>query len=231
MGVLPPSKSPLSAEVHPPLPSIHAGRAIEPSTTGSATPNVPAISSTAVVPPPGQAPWRRRVQSMALVENASGCVTLAVAGAFRDGAHVVYAIQVCTGPTESRVHRRYSAFGQLKKIALRLLTAGPCCHHRSCHLQPVLQHVFDEIEMDSYRVLNTEKVVRERIATLHFFLQRLHDALFKCPEPTRLLTAAHGCKVAKLIKSFLDMAPPPSWEESCHRQDMSMLSASRRRVR
>ncbi|RHY13523.1 hypothetical protein DYB25_004423 [Aphanomyces astaci] len=135
-----------------------------------------------------------------------------VLGAFRDGSHIVYAIQVCAGPHETRVHRRYSAFAQLKKIALRLLTTGPCCHQRSCHLDSVLRSVFDEIDLDSFRVINTEKLVQHRIAKLHFFLQRMHDALLKCPGRPRRLSEAHGCKVTKLIKSFLDIARPSTWE-------------------
>ncbi|KAF0690183.1 Aste57867_18433 [Aphanomyces stellatus] len=131
-----------------------------------------------------------------------------ILGASRDSRHTEYAIQVRAGSRHAIVRRRYSAFVQLRQLILAHL-ASPCCfcgHDDACQLRGILRPVFAELEFDTLHILNTDHVVQQRISKLHFFLQRLHDALYKSPDAAIATSEARGCKAMTLLRSFFQVA-------------------------
>ncbi|CAK4086008.1 unnamed protein product [Aphanomyces euteiches] len=130
-----------------------------------------------------------------------------VLGALHDGSHTTYVIQVSehNGRGIATVRRRYSAYVDLRKYALRHLTSCAC--GTPCLLQPILRDVFIEMETDTFFVLNTDRLIQHRVASMHYFLQRLHNELAKAPPKLVIRSEAKGCKVTALIKSYIGALP------------------------
>ncbi|RHY13524.1 hypothetical protein DYB25_004422 [Aphanomyces astaci] len=131
-----------------------------------------------------------------------------VVDAKRDGNHTEYAIRIQTHDDDIVVYRRYSAFVQLQKYVHRHLFEGQCCGGK-CLLESFLTNVFEtEFPNANFLTKNSAKVVQERVYFLSDFLQLLQDALAKCPPRIIQRCEGEGCKVSKLLKSFLGIVSP-----------------------
>ncbi|CAK4068752.1 unnamed protein product [Aphanomyces euteiches] len=135
-------------------------------------------------------------------------VRASVVDAKRDGNHTEYAVRVHALEQEAVVYRRYSAFVQLQKYVIRHLGEGQCCGGK-CLLESFLTPVFEsEFPNGNFLTKNSTKVVQDRVYFLNDFLAQLQEALYKCPPRILQRCEAEGCKVSKLLKSFLGIVSP-----------------------
>ncbi|KAF0690185.1 Aste57867_18435 [Aphanomyces stellatus] len=132
-----------------------------------------------------------------------------VVDAKRDGNHTDYAIRVQCSEQDMVIYRRYSAFVQLQKYVHRHLNEGACCGGK-CLLESFLTGVFEtEFPNANFLSKNSSKVVQERVYFLNDFLIHLQDALAKCPPRIIQRCESEGCKVSKLLKSFMGIVASP----------------------
>jgi len=132
-------------------------------------------------------------------------VRTCIIDARRRGGHTDYAIRVQGyNDQDTLVYRRYSAFVSLRKYVTRHLSEGQCCGGR-CLLENFLKELFVSTEFytANFLIRNSTKVVQDRVYFLNDFLQRLQEALAKCPPRIIQRCEKEGCKVSKLLKSFL----------------------------
>ncbi|KDO28477.1 hypothetical protein SPRG_06716 [Saprolegnia parasitica CBS 223.65] len=129
-----------------------------------------------------------------------------VIDARREGSHTEYAIKVQVSIDDESIviYRRYSAFVQLQKFVLRHLKEGTCCSGGRCLLESFLKSLFEtEFPNANFLSKNSKSVVQDRVYFLNDFLMRMQETMAKCPPRIIQRCETEGCKVSKLLKSFL----------------------------
>lgn len=148
-------------------------------------------------------------------EGSIGRISASIVDTVRVGNHTEYVMAVLGmpggGSSSKYIRRRYSAFIQLQQLIIRLFKERKCCAGR-CLLEHTLRDVFFSTDLRKssglLRSKNSVQVVHQRVYELNVFLARLHQRLVKCPPGTIEKAEAHGCRVARLLLSFMGGLQP-----------------------